>query len=525
MGELSRTQGEGTLRTPWGFPYGAWRQLPGADIALAAAVSASFVMGLVGVGAAVAGSADGGFVTDGVGTRLSVVRPTGFVWSDGVRAGDLVLSLRASDEPGGWEMTVQTGLGTVTTSAAPRDESLRATTPVAIAGLLISGAGFALRSRWPRSAWAAASIGLALSSTSLAVQGDAMWSTVGLGAALALPAAALIGARLRSVVGLALAAVLSTFLVVWAISRTFAIGDPTSLEELRSTVAFVLVLGVILTAAIEIRRTGTVARRRATSTFELAGAAAFLGVLIVIALFVHVDVAILAVIALVAFLAYPRTRRAILRAADSLVLGDVRRQAAMEASEGERARLAADLHDVPIQELSAVIARLELVPDAVEERAALRRIAAQLRAVTTELRPPVLDDLGLPMAIESLADQYARDGTAIRVDVDDRTSPEQARDPDVELAIYRVTEEAVRNAMTHADARRVDVLGVIGPDVMEIEVRDDGRGLDGRALEVARKAGHAGLIAMRQRADAIGARLSLRSEIGVGVSVIVAWHR
>jgi signal transduction histidine kinase len=103
--------------------------------------------------------------------------------------------------------------------------------------------------------------------------------------------------------------------------------------------------------------------------------------------------------------------------------------------------------------------------------------------------------------------------------------PEGKRMHDVELAIYRVTEEAVRNAVTHAAAQRIDVRGMIAADSMEIEVRDDGRGLDRHALERARKAGHAGLIAMRQRAEAIGARLSLRSEIGAGVSVIVAWHR
>ena len=526
MGELTRTQGRETLRAEGGFPYGAWhRTFSWPDIALAAAVSVSFVTGLVGLSTALVGLADAGIVADRAGTRTVFVSPAGFAWSDGIRVGDLVLAIRASDEPGGWEMTVQNAVGTLTSSAAPRDRALQATAPIALAGLLISGAAFALRPRWPRGAWAGASVGIALSSTSLSIQGDPMWSTAGLGAALVVPAAALISPRFRSVIGFAVAAVLSAFLVVWAISRTFAIGDPTLLEQQRSTIAFVLILGVILTAAIELRRTGTVGSRRKASTLELFGTAAFVGAMIVMALFLYVDVVILALIALVAFVVYPRSRRAILRAADALILGDVRRQAAIEASEGERARLAADLHDVPIQELSAVIARLELVPDAVEERAALRRIASQLRAVTTELRPPVLDDLGLPLAIEALADQYARDGTSIRVDVDDRTTPEGARDPDVELAIYRVTEEAVRNAMTHADARRVDVLGVIGADSMEIEVRDDGRGLDGRALERARKAGHAGLIAMRQRAESIGARLSLRSEIGVGVSVIVAWQR
>ena len=526
MGELTRTQGRETLRAEGGFPYGAWHQtVSWADIALAAAVSVSFVTGLIGLSTALLGFAEPGIATDGVGTRTLFVSPTGFAWSDGIRAGDLVLAIRASDEPGGWEMTVQNDAGTLTSSAASRDRSLQASTPIAIAGLLVSGAAFALRGRWPRGAWAAASVATALAATSLSLEGDPLRSTAGLGAAFLLPAGALLGPRIRSPFYLVAAVALLAFAGAWAVSRALAIGDPMRLEELRSTLAFWFTVGLVALAAVDARRVTLVGITRSTSSLDLVAAAGFAGVVVVLGAFFYVPTFALLLLVLVVCVAYPRSRRAILRAADSLVLGDVRRQAAIEASEGERARLAADLHDVPIQELSAVIARLELVPDAVEERAALRRIASQLRAVTTELRPPVLDDLGLPLAIEALADQYARGGTAIRVDVDDRTTPEGARDPDVELAIYRVTEEAVRNAMTHADARRVDVLGVIGADSMEIEVRDNGRGFDGRALERARKAGHAGLLAMRQRAESIGARLSLRSEIGVGVSVIVAWHR
>jgi signal transduction histidine kinase len=526
MGELTRTQGRETLRAAGVLPYGAWHRIGSwADIALAAALSASLVLGFVGLGVASMGVAEAGVVGDGLNARISFVSPTGYGWTDGVRAGDLVISLRASDERGGWAMTIQGDRGTLTSSAELHDQSLRATMPIALLGVLASALAFVLRARWPTGAWAAAAVGVALSSTSLAVQGDPLLSTTGLAAATVLPAAGLLGPRIRSVVGIGAAAVLLVFLMTWAASRAFVIGDPTSIEQVRSTIAFILIWGVVLTAAIEVHRVGRVGMPRRTSTFDLAGVATLVGAGIVVAWFVHVPMEVLIVAGLVISLAYPRSRRAILRAADSIVLGDVRRQAAIEASEGERARLAADLHDVPIQELSAVIARLELVPEALEERAALRRIAAQLRAVTTELRPPVLDDLGLPLAIEALADQYARDGTAIRVEVDDRTSPEHPRNPDVELAIYRVTEEAVRNAMTHAGARQVDVRGVIGADSVEIEVRDDGGGLDGHALERARKAGHAGLLAMRQRAEAIGARLSLRSEIGVGVSVIVAWHR
>ncbi len=526
MGERAPTQGEGTLRTKGVLPYGGWLpSLPWADVALATAVAASMVAGLVGAAAAVISESYAGVFGQDVGHRVDYVSPTGYGWRDGIRIGDLIVAVRDSEQPGGWAITVQGRSGQISTSAAPNDEALRTSIVLAVAAIALSLIAFAVRGTWRLGAWAAASSGLLLASTPLSLQGDPTVSTLALGAALVIPAAGLIGHRLRTVAGAIAAIAVAAFLVIWTTERAFAVGDPTSLESTRSTIAFVLTALLAVSAAIELRGIGALRLPTRQNTPELAGFAALVGLFTILALFLYVPPVVLAIAAIVLFLAYPRSRRAILRAADALFLGDVKRQAAIEASEGERARLAADLHDVPIQELSAVIARLELLPEAAGERAALRRIAAELRSLTSELRPPVLDDLGLPLAIESLADQYARDGTAIRVDVDDRTRPEETRDPKVELAIYRVTEEAVRNAMAHAEAQRIDVTGVIGADAVQIEVRDDGRGLDAGALERARRAGHAGLLAMRHRAEAIGAQLALRSELGVGVSVSLAWHR
>jgi signal transduction histidine kinase len=365
----------------------------------------------------------------------------------------------------------------------------------------------------------------------LLLEGNPLVSTLATAASLVIPAAGLgfamtaLPGRARGAAIAGLTVATAALLIVWGTARLTAVGDPDRLEMFRSSVAFWMTVGLVGLAVLDVRGLTTLRRPSRRTTPELALLAAVIGGFAVLRSYAHVDPVVLVVLAVVLVLAYPRSRRAVLHAADSLFLGGVRRQAAIQASEGERARLAADLHDVPIQELSAVIARLELLPEVAGEREALRRIAGELRSLTSELRPPVLDDLGLPMAIESLADQYARDGTALRVEVADRTRPDVARDPMVELAIYRVTEEAVRNAMIHADAQRVDVTGVIANDRVEIEVRDDGRGLDGRALERARRAGHAGLIAMRHRAEAIGAHLSLQSELGVGVSVLLAWQR
>jgi signal transduction histidine kinase len=527
MGGLTRTQGDETLRTLWGFPYGAWRRLSGTDLALDVALSVSFVMALVGIGVAQLGYVDPRVGSGGIGTQVTYVSPLGSAWADGIRPYDIVTAIRPSGSPGGWSMTVLHEGAEITTSTASYDGSLRNTLPLGVAGLIAAGIALMLRVRWRRGAWAMTSISGLLASVPLWVQNDPRFATLALALATLIPAAGVLVRRPRSVISVVATLALAGFLAIWAVSQLLApyAFDYRWLEQERSTLAFYSTCALVLSAAFELRRTGAPAWRSRITSLDIALAAGVVGAFLVLDLYVGVDWMILAAVGLLLFVAYPRTRGAVLRGADALVLGDVRRAAAIKASEGERARLAADLHDVPIQELSAVISRLELVEEAAVERDALRRVASQLRAVTTELRPPVLDDLGLPLAIEALADQYAREGTAIRVDVADRTRPQEVRDPDVELAIYRVTEEAVRNAVTHADARRVDVTGTIAADAMEIEVRDDGRGLDRGALERARKAGHAGLLAMRQRAEAIGARLSLRSELGAGVSVMIAWNR
>jgi signal transduction histidine kinase len=527
MGGLTRTQGDGTLRTLWGFPYGALRRSSWTDIALDAAVSVSFVMALVGIGVARLGYVDPRVVSGGVGTPVTYVSPLGSAYADGIRVGDIVIDIRDSRSPGGWSMTVLRGDVQITTSTASYEGSLRNTLPLAVVAFAAAGIALVLRVRWPRGAWAITSMSVLLASVPLWVQNDPLVATLALVLATLVPAAGVLVRRPGSVISVIATFALAGFLATWAISQLLATENSYYrwFEQQRSTLSFYSTCALVLIAAFDLRRTGASSWRSRITSLDIGVAAGLIGAFLVLDLYVGVDWMILAAVGLVVFVVYPRTRRAILRAADALVLGDVRRAAAIKASEGERARLAADLHDVPIQELSAVISRLELVEEAAAERDALRRVASQLRTVTTELRPPVLDDLGLPLAIEALADQYAREGTAIRVDVADRTLPQEVRDPDVELAIYRVTEEAVRNAMTHADARRVDVTGTIAADAMEIEVRDDGRGLDRGALERARKAGHAGLLAMRQRAEAIGARLSLRSELGAGVSVMIAWNR
>jgi signal transduction histidine kinase len=231
---------------------------------------------------------------------------------------------------------------------------------------------------------------------------------------------------------------------------------------------------------------------------------------------------------------YLRTRRPLARAIDHAVFGDRERRASIAAVEAERARLAHEIHDEPLQALGASIRRLETAPDPEGEVARLRELAARLRSVATELRPPVLDDLGLGPALELLADQAAADHATISVSIatDDRTgrSGDSRLPPDVEVALYRIVQEAIANARRHSGGTCVEVSGQIERDYARLSVSDDGVGLSAPRSELGPssgppRSGHLGLRSMRARATAIGADLEIGDRQGGGTRVAVEWRR
>jgi two-component system NarL family sensor kinase len=225
-------------------------------------------------------------------------------------------------------------------------------------------------------------------------------------------------------------------------------------------------------------------------------------------------------------LALPRVRNMVGRRVQDIVLADIREQAKAEAVEGERARLARELHDVPLQQLVAVLRRLELVPGAEAEVAHLQEVVNEIREVAIDLRPPVLDDLGLAAGLDFLADETATSSVPVIVNLDDLTGFEAERRPpeDVELAIYRIAQEAVLNAVRHAKPTGVLITGSIDPDAVDVLITDDGSGLTPVRLKAASSKGRMGLASMRRRAQAIGAELSIDGREG-GTVVRVQWMR
>lgn len=197
------------------------------------------------------------------------------------------------------------------------------------------------------------------------------------------------------------------------------------------------------------------------------------------------------------------------------------------AREGERGRLARELHDGVLQDLCAVtrdLKALETQGRAGEERfvdlAARSGEAVQaLRAICNDLRPPLLQQDLVP-ALRALVEELdARSSAPLHIDV---TADELHLPDAVALAMFRITQEALHNAIQHADASEIAVRLTQYPDRLRLTVTDDGRGIAG-GVEPARfvAQGHFGLAGMRERAAMIGGRLDVQTAVEYGTAVIL----
>ena len=201
----------------------------------------------------------------------------------------------------------------------------------------------------------------------------------------------------------------------------------------------------------------------------------------------------------------------------------------VEAQEVERRRLAGEIHDGISQRLVSLWYHLLAAEDAVADPEVLRRelgVAKDLttaalddtRAAILGLRPTVLDDLGLGAGLESLARSLS--GLTVEVEVAAERLP-----PHVEMALYRIAQEALQNVVKHADASIVRVTLLPTADGVRLAVDDDGRGIDRDTLDGAEDRHSYGMVGMRERAELIGARLSVSSWPGRGTTVEVTVPR
>lgn len=206
-------------------------------------------------------------------------------------------------------------------------------------------------------------------------------------------------------------------------------------------------------------------------------------------------------------------------------------EATLEGRVAERTRIARDLHDTLLQRFNGLLlqfqAALNLLPDrAPEARPVLAVAIDQAAEAITEgrdtvqgLRSPALESNSLAQALQALAqDLAARSGSAVAVQVDVQGHPLDLH-PLVRDETFRIAGEALRNALRHGGARRVDVDIRYEPRRLRVRVRDDGKGIEPDVLRAGGRPGHFGMSGMRERAEIIGGRLSLRSSASTGTEV------
>jgi two-component system sensor histidine kinase DegS len=226
-----------------------------------------------------------------------------------------------------------------------------------------------------------------------------------------------------------------------------------------------------------------------------------------------------------------------LRSEERLRAAGLRAYAAniLRAQEEERQRIARDLHDQTIQELVLLCRQIDLVESAGDAspvivqgmsaaRQAAEKVAADLRYFARTLRPPSLDDLGLVTAVRgSVADLIER----AKIDGDLTVVGDERRLPgDVELTVFRITQEALRNVERHATASHVAVTFLFTERALRVDIIDDGNGFAMSPSADFAAMGHLGLLGMRERANTIGGELAIQSRRGEGtrVRVVVRDH-
>ncbi|MBC7228463.1 MAG: HAMP domain-containing protein [Thermoflexales bacterium] len=202
----------------------------------------------------------------------------------------------------------------------------------------------------------------------------------------------------------------------------------------------------------------------------------------------------------------------------------------MTAQEEERRRIARELHDEAGQALTSLLVSLRLLENAasLEEVRALvagmREVVSQtldeVHNLAVELRPSVLDDLGLvPALARTVQGSQARFGVRADLEV---VGLESVRLPEaVETAVYRIAQEALTNAARHAGAQHVSIVLERRGNTLVLIVEDDGRGFDVEEAMAARERGRLGLHGMAERASLVGGRLTVESAPGSGTTVVL----
>ncbi len=205
-------------------------------------------------------------------------------------------------------------------------------------------------------------------------------------------------------------------------------------------------------------------------------------------------------------------------------------QQVTRAQEEERRRIARELHDDTAQDLVILLRQVDefasaadkLSPQNIELLEELRRQASKImdgvHRFSQDLRPSVLDDLGLLPALEWLTSDLTNNlGIVVEMKVEGKV---HRFSPETELVVFRIAQEALRNVWKHSGAKKAMVTLKFGKEATVLTVEDEGKGFEmpSRTDELT-LAGKLGLAGMQERAQLIGGKLSLQSAPGKGTTV------
>ena len=198
----------------------------------------------------------------------------------------------------------------------------------------------------------------------------------------------------------------------------------------------------------------------------------------------------------------------------------------MEVHEEERAHLALDLHDDPLQRALLLARQLTEANGqlgTVHWRQEAEDIVQSLKAICAGLRPPTLEDFGLPAGLDWLLDELGAKSELIgSLEVTTLDGGGFGRlDPDLELALYRVGQEALNNCVKHSGGKQVSISLSRGPDQVTLQVQDDGLGYQIQSSgNHGRNSGlNLGIIGMRERLRPWSGSVEVQSQPGQGTLV------
>jgi signal transduction histidine kinase len=200
--------------------------------------------------------------------------------------------------------------------------------------------------------------------------------------------------------------------------------------------------------------------------------------------------------------------------------------------EEEKARIAREVHDELGSTLTALKIDLDWLgtrfttapPEVVQKRASMSKLVdaavTVTRKIVTDLRPSILDDLGLAAALRWQAAEFGRhSGAKVQVDAEDG---EPGMDREVALTLFRIFQETLTNIARHAKASEVDVKLSAQDGAYVLQIHDNGVGMD--EAELAKPTSH-GIRGMRERARQLGGDISVSSKPGGGTTLVISVPR